>query len=534
MPDTPRVSAANEGGGTLVRRAGIVGAGTLTSRILGFLRDVVIAAIFPAAATDVFFLVFTIPNALRMLLGEGAVASAVVPVFVEIQTREGDEPARVYFAKITGLLLVILTLVSAIGVFAAPALVSLYATGYTEDTARFEETVLLTRVVFPYIFFMGLAALGMGGLNALRRFAVPAFTPALLNVALIASAFLLIEPAVSIGLPMIGALAIGALIGGALQWLAQWPVQRSVGLLRWPSLDLSHPGVRKTLALMVPMLAGFGVYQVNTMIGRSLLTFLPEGSQSYVWYGQRLVEIPQGMFALAIAASALPTLSALRAEGNHDRVREIFGKALRLNLFLALPATIALIVLAEPIVTVAFARGEFGRHDVLETAASLRWQAAGIWAIGSVRTVLPMFLAYHDTRSPVVASATNLLFFAPMAYLLMQHFEHVGIAMALSAAGAAQLLMLLVLLRRKVGRLGLASVLRGASRSLGAALTMGAVIFGISLAGDWSRGGNDLVNIGVLAGAVVAGAAVYAATARLLRSPELGDILAAFRRRVGR
>ena len=162
-PDTPRVSAAKEGGGTLVRRAGIVGAGTLTSRILGFMRDVVIAAIFPAAATDLFFLVFTIPNALRMLLGEGAVASAVVPVFVEIQTKEGEEPARVYFAKITGLLLVVLTGVSAIGVFAAPAIVSLYATGYADDAARFEETVLLTRIVFPYIFFMGLAALGMGG-----------------------------------------------------------------------------------------------------------------------------------------------------------------------------------------------------------------------------------------------------------------------------------------------------------------------------------------------------------------------------------
>jgi len=528
------VSAAKEGGGTLVRRAGIVGAGTLTSRILGFMRDVVIAAIFPAAATDLFFLVFTIPNALRMLLGEGAVASAVVPVFVEIQTKEGEEPARVYFAKITGLLLVVLTGVSAIGVFAAPAIVSLYATGYADDAARFEETVLLTRIVFPYIFFMGLAALGMGGLNALRRFAVPAFTPALLNVALIGAAFLLVEPALALGLPMIGALAIGALIGGALQWLAQWPVQRSVGLLRKPSLDLSHPGVRKTLMLMLPMLAGFGVYQVNTMIGRSLLTFLPEGSQSYVWYGQRLVEIPQGMFALAIAASALPTLSALRAEGNHERVREIFAKALRLNLFLALPATVALIVLAEPIVTVAFSRGEFGRHDVLETAASLRWQAAGIWAIGSVRTVLPMFLAYHDTRSPVVASAVNLLIFAPLAYGLMQAFDHVGIAMALSAAGVAQLLMLLVLLRRKVGRLGLSSVLSSASTSLGAALAMGAAVWGLSRLTDWSAGGNSLTNIGMLAACVVLGAAVYALGSRLLGSTELADILAVLRRRVKR
>ncbi|MCB9594354.1 MAG: murein biosynthesis integral membrane protein MurJ [Sandaracinaceae bacterium] len=528
------MSAAEEGGGTLARRAGIVAAGTLTSRILGFARDAVIAAVFPAAATDLFFLVFTIPNALRMLLGEGAVASAVVPVFAEIRTQEGEEPARVYFAKITGALLVVLTIVSGAGVLAAPLLARLYATGYTDDPQRFAETVTLTRVVFPYIFFMGLAALGMGGLNALRRFAVPAFTPALLNVALIGAAFWLVGPSVSLGLPMVGALALGALIGGALQWIAQWPVQRSTGLLRRPSFDPSHPGVRKTLGLMVPMLAGFGVYQVNTMIGRSFLTFLPEGSQSFVYYGQRLVEIPQGMFALAIAGASLPTLSELRAAGDHDRLRVFFEKALRLNLYLAIPATVALVVLAEPIVAVAFGRGEFSRAEVLATAESLRWQAAGIWAIASVRAVLPMFLAYHDTRSPVIASAANLAIFAPAAWFLMQAYDHVGVAMALSAAGIAQLVTLLALLRRKVGRLGLTAVTRSAARSGLAAAAMAGAAWGVTRLGSWERGGNDLGNVLWLGGACLVGGVVYLVATKLLRSPELEDVLAGVRRRVKR
>jgi len=292
--------------------------------------------------------------------------------------------------------------------------------------------------------------------------------------------------------------------------------------------------VRKTLRLMVPMLAGFGVYQLNTMIGRSLLTFLPTGSQSYIWYGQRMVEIPQGMFALAIAAAALPSLSELRATGDFDRLRRMFGDALRLNLFLALPATVALIVLAEPIVAVVFGRGAFSRAHVLETVDSLRWQAAGIWAIASVRAVLPMFLAYHDTRSPVIASATNLLIFAPTAWFLMWELDHVGVAIALSLAGIAQLLMLLVMLRHKVGRLGLRAVSGGALKSLAASLAMGGYLYGMTGLSDWSRGGNDPKNIAVLAAAVIAGALIYAGCSWLLGSRELGYILAGVRRRIRR
>lgn len=523
-----------EGTGTIARRAGIVGAGTLTSRILGFARDIVFAAVFPTGLTDLFYVAFTIPNALRVLLGEGAVSAAVVPVFTEVRVKDGEAAARAYFARLTGLLLSVLATVTVLGIAFAPALVSVYATGYlVEAPDKFEETVALTRVVFPYIFFMGLAALGMGGLNALRRFAVPAFAPALLNIALITAAFTLAGPAEALGLPPVGALAIGALIGGALQLIAQWPTQRAVGLLQWPRLSLRDPAVKKTLALMVPILAGFGVYQLNTMLGRTFLSFLGDGAQSYIWYGQRLVEIPQGMFALAIAGATLPTLSDLRQRGDLTRLRELFGYSLRLTLFLGIPSSVLLAVLAEPVVAVAFGRGAFERADVIETAASLRWQAMGVWAIASVRTVLPLYYAYNDTRTPVVASAINLVVFTGAALALMGFFSHVGVAMALSAAGIAQLLMLLGMLRRKVGSLGLRAVVASALKVAVASAAMGAACWGIAGFGTWSRGA-DLGNALVLGGSIIAGGLVFLVVAKVLRLTELDEVFGAVRRRLAR
>ncbi len=534
-------AAAREGvedeqkGGAIARRAGVVAAGTLTSRVLGFARDMVFAAAFPTGVTDLFYVAFTIPNALRVLLGEGAVSAAVVPVFSEVRAKEGEEAARDYFAKLTGLLGLVLAIVTAVGVLAAPLLVSVYATGYLfDDPEKYAQTVEITRVVFPYIFFMGLAALGMGGLNALRHFAVPAFAPALLNVALIGAALLLVGPATALGLPAVGALAIGALIGGALQLVAQWPAQRAAGLLRAPRLTVRDPAVRKTLGLLVPVLAGFGVYQLNTMLGRTFLSFQEEGAQSYIYYGQRLVEIPQGMFALAIAGASLPTLSDLRQRGDLDGIRKLFGYSLRLTLFLGIPSAILLAVLAEPIVAVAFGRGAFERADVIETARSLAWQAAGVWAIASVRTVVPLYYAYNDTRTPVIASTVNLVVFAAAALALMGPFRHVGVAMALSAAGVGQLVTLLVLLRRKVGRLGLRAVATSSIRIGAAGAAMAGTCWAIARFGEWSRGGNDPRNAIVLIAAVCAGGAVFLVAAKLLRSPELEELLAAVRRRVRR
>lgn len=519
---------------TIARRAGLVALGTLASRILGAVRDAVIAASFAVGATDAFFVAFTIPNALRVLLGEGAVSGAFVPVFTEVRERHGLERARRFFAALSGAMLVVLLVVTVIGIVAAPTLVTLYAAGYRSDPARFDVTVTLTRLVFPYIFLMGIAALGVGALNAMQRFLVPAFAPTLLNVAMIAAPFLLVPVATSFGMPAIAALAFGALLGGVLQMLAQFPPLARVSLLAWPRFDFRDPFVRKAFRLLVPLLAGLGVYQLNVMLSRLFASFLPAGSQSYLYYGQRLVEIPQGMFALAIATATLPTLSALQSRGDHEEVRRLFRYSLRLSLFVALPASVLLFLLAEPTVAVVFGRGHFEAREIAETARSLRWQAIGIWAVAAVRTTVPVFHAYNDTRTPVVASALNLGVFVLASFLLMRPMEHAGIAAAISFASIAQLAALLVLLRRRTGSIGLGEVARSLGKAAVASAIAGAFGFVVTELADFSRGGNDPRNIATLLVAIGGAALVYLGTAHALRADELGDVTLALRRRLRR
>ena len=297
------------------------------------------AAAFPAEMTDMFVVAFTIPNALRGLLAEGAVSGALMPTYAEKRNAQGEEVAREFYSRFSGAMIILLALTTVLGVLAAPALVYLYAAGYADDPARFASTVSLTRYVFPYIFFMGLAALGMGALNLNKRFAVPALAPALLNVSQVLAPFVFTAPAIALGLPPVGALVLGALVGGLLQVVVQWPALARVGMLLRPRFALGDPAVREALGRMAPLTFGLGVYQVNVMLSRNLASGLVEGSQSYLNYGQRLVEIPQGMFAVAIASAALPTLADLRARGKLDELKRTFTYALRSALFVALPAT---------------------------------------------------------------------------------------------------------------------------------------------------------------------------------------------------
>jgi putative peptidoglycan lipid II flippase len=518
--------------GAMAGRAGLVAAGTLASRALGALRDSVIAHHFPIGATDAFYVAFTIPNALRGLLGEGAVGGAFVPVYAEVKEREGEERARAFYAGLSGVMLAILGLVSLGGVVFAAPIVKLYAAGY--DAEKFALTVQLTRIVFPYIFFMGVAALGMGVLNALRRFFVPAFAPAMLNVAMITAPFAFVPVAIFFGLDPIASLALAALVGGVLQVLAQLPALRSIGYLNWPRWGLRDPYVQKALRLLVPMLVGLGVYQLNLILSRQFASFLPEGSQSYLYYGSRIVDIPQGVFALAIASAAIPSLSTLRSRGEHVEVKRTFTYALRLSLFVAVPASVLLVVLAEPTCAVLFQRGAFDHAATVQTAQSLAWQAVGIWAVASVRIVVPTFYAYQDTRTPVLCSVVNLVVFVVVALVAMPALQHVGIALALSAANAAQLGALLLLLRRRAGLLGMRSVLGSVARTALGCAAMGAAAWGTAKLGRWELGGNDPRNLLVFVAALLAAAIVYLGLAYLVRAPELDDVLGALRKRLGR
>lgn len=519
-------------GGEIARRAGVVAAGTLFSRVLGAVRDAIVAAVFTLAATDAFWLAFTIPNALRVLLGEGAVSAAFVPVFTEVREREGKERAKLLFRNLVGAMAVVLLVVTLLGVFGAPWIVKAYAWGFQRDEALFETTVALTRLLFPYIFLMGLSALMMGALHASKRFAAPAFAPALLNVALIGAALLLAPVLLERGWPAIFALAVGALVGGLLQLVAQLPAVRKEDLMVRPRIGFDDAYVRKCARLMVPLLAGLGVYQLNVLLSRLFASFLPIGSVSYLYYGQRLAEIPQGMFALAIASASLPSLSDAVAHGDEEEAKRLFRHALRLSLFVAVPAGVALTVLAEPTVTVFFGRGRYDALAIHETTRSFVWQALGIWAVASVRTIVPMFHAHNDTRTPVVASALNLITFLSLSLVLMGPMAHAGLAAATTAAAIVQLAALLWLLRRRTGYLGMAEINPSVLRTLVASGVMAAVLWAGARIGRWDLGGNDPRNVGVFVGTVVVGLSTYLGVARALGASELHDLRAALRRRV--
>jgi putative peptidoglycan lipid II flippase len=532
-PDPPADAPPRERGG-LAQSASVVAAGTLVSRVLGLARESVLAACFPKEVTDLWIFAFRIPNTLRGLFAEGAANAAFVPVYAEVRAQQGEQQAKELYAKATGSLLAVLAVLSVVGIVAAPLIMVMAASGLTEDRARFADAVALERIVFPYIFFMGAAALAAGALNAHRSFAVPALAPAVVNIALIAAPFVLVPVALALGLPAIGALALGALIGGALQVIVQWPALARSGLWQRPRIDFRDPGIRKAIALLGPVTAGLGVYQLNVLLSGTLASYLSEGSQTYLWYGQRLVEIPQGMFAIAIATVALPRLADLRARGEVDALKQTVREALRTMLFVAIPASALMIVLAEPIVATLFQRGPFGRAETLETAGSLAWQAAGVWAIASVRVVVPVFHAHRDTRTPVLASAVNLVVFGGVGIALSQGpMRHEGIALAISAAGAVQLAVLVALLRRKIGALGLGEVVASAARIALASSAMAGAAWSVARLGRWEDG-VDLVDVAVLAGAVVAGGVVYLGAAAVLRAPELDGVLGAVRRRLRR
>jgi putative peptidoglycan lipid II flippase len=490
----------------------------------------VIAASFSVVATDAFFIAFTIPNTLRMLLGEGAVSGAFVPVFSEVRTQRGHDAARVFSERFTGTLAALLLLATLLGILAAPLLAWAYAGGLAEVPESFALVVSLTRWLFPFLLLAGLGALATGLLNVLGHYAVPAFAPALLNVAMIASPFVLAPLALWLDAPSILTLAFGALLGGVLQLLVQVPALKKQGMLPRPRLGFRDPDVRRGLALMGPLVLGLGVYQLNMMLSRLFTSFLPTGSQSYLNYGQRVIEVPQGMFALAVASAALPTLARLRSEGKRDELLALFRDSLRLTMFVAIPASAALCALAEPTSAVLFGRGIFTAEHVHETARSLAVEALGVWAVALVRTVVPMFAAHGDTRTPVKASALNLVLFLALSAALMGVLDHVAIALANSAAAALQLVVLLVFLRKHTGPLGLSAVLVSALRIALASLGMGLVLWAASRQLDWTHA-SELSRTALFVAICTLGALSFVLFAWLLRSPELHELWAAVRRR---
>jgi putative peptidoglycan lipid II flippase len=518
----------------VTRRAGIVGLGTLASRITGLVRDSVIAAYFPKEAIDAFQVAFMIPNSFRRLTAEGSFSISVTTVFSKIWTKADLEASQRFVRATLGFSILFLAVVTAAGMLGARGLTWAAGSGFAAHPEKYALATSLTRSMFPYVLFVSLTALAMGVLNSAGKFFTSAVSPLLLNVATIGCAVGLSAAMPGLGLDPIFSLAVGTLVGGVAQLVIQLPPLRTLKLLVRPALDFANTGLRQVLRITLPMVFGAAAYQVGLFVSNSFASTLGHGAVTYIQFSARLMEFPLAVLVMAISTAALPSLAALRGKGEMEEMKGVYMHALRLALFVTTPAMVALIALAEPVMTVVYQRGLFGHDDVMKTAAALQWMAAGICSVALLRQTVPVFYALEQVRFPVIMSFANIGVFVASALPLMRLFGHVGLCMALSLAATVQGIGLLVVLRLRIGRLGLAGMTKAWCKMIVAAAPMAGVVYGLATFGRGEKGGNDPRNIAVLAGAVVAGIIVYALAARALRMSEFAELVAAVRRRRGR
>ena len=494
---------------SLARSFGTVGANTLVSRVLGFVRDLVTAHVFGAgAATDAFFVAFKIPNFLRRLFAEGAFATAFVPVLSEYKARRSVEELRLFVDHVASTLGLALLGVTAIGMLAAPALIGLFAPGFLREPAVFDLAAGMLRITFPYLFLISLTAFAGGVLNTHQRFGVPAFTPVLLNLSLIGCAWWL-APVLE---QPITALAWGVLLAGVAQLAFQVPFLRQLNLMPRFRPAPRDEGVRRVLRLMVPALFGVSVAQISLLFDTLIASFLDAGSITWLYYSDRLMEFPLGILGAALATVILPSLSRRHAESSPKEFSRTLDWGLRTTLLLGVPASLGLFLLAGPMLAALFHSGNFDQHDVLMAERSLKAYSAGLTAFILVKVLAPGFYARQNTRTPVriavIALATNMALNVALVFPL----RHAGLALATTLAAALNAALLYRGLRREGvyspppgwGRIWLAL---GVSGGLMAAL----LFWGAGDVHEWlALGRSDRVIR--LVGWIFAGGLVYAAS----------------------
>jgi putative peptidoglycan lipid II flippase len=414
---------------SLLRALGTISSLTLVSRILGFVRDALIARLFGAGiATDAFFVAFRIPNLLRRLFAEGAFSQAFVPILADYRTREGEVATRRLVDRTASLLAVALLAVSLLGMALAPFIIYVSAPGFAAHPEKFDLTVAMLRVVFPYILFISLVSLAGGILNTWSRFAIPALTPSLLNVAMIVGA--------AWGAPYFDppamALAWAVFAGGVLQLLFQVPALARIGMLPRPQWSWSDPGVRRILKLMAPAALGVSVAQVSLIINTIFASFLVSGSVSWLYYADRLMEFPTGLLGVALGTILLPSLSRYHSTVAFDEYSKLLDWGLRLALLLALPAAAALAVLGVPLITTLFHYGAFAEQDVWMTRQALAAYSVGLTALILVKVLAPGFYARQNVKTPVKIAIMTLAVTQLMNAAFIVPLQHAGLALATS------------------------------------------------------------------------------------------------------
>ncbi len=521
-------ASARETHRSVMEAAGLVGAATFSSRILGFIRDMVLARLFGATpAADAFFVAFRIPSLLRELFAEGSMSSAFIPVFTEYRTLRSKQDAWELASAVFTTLLTVVTAVTVLGILAAPWIVGLLAPGFRADPEKFALTTLLARVMFPYLVFISLAALAMGMLNSVRAFAAPAFSPLFLNIFILIGALVL---APRLPQPIIG-VAIGVVAGGAAQFAMQLPSLRVRGLLFGWRYDPRHPGLRRIGLLMVPSLLGLSVTQINLTVSTILASFFA-GGPTYLFYGMRLIQFPLGIFGVALATAILPTLSAQAARGALEELRTTLGFGLRMILFIIVPAMIGLMLLRRPIVQLFFEHGTFTAQDTAETALAVLCYAAGLWAFGGVRIIVAAFYSLQDTKTPAWSAATAVVANILFSLALMGPLGPAGLALATALAAMVNGSILVGVLHRRLGGVAWGPVRSSFLRVLGACLPMAAACWWVADAQVWNRPDDWVAKSVMLFVGIGLSVTGYLGIHALLRSEELDVLWGMVRRKL--
>ncbi|MEF2143931.1 MAG: murein biosynthesis integral membrane protein MurJ [Desulfovibrionaceae bacterium] len=499
---------------SMARNTMVVAGATLVSRVFGFVRDVIVAfALGAGFAADAFFVAFRIPNLLRRLFGEGSLTMAFIPVFTRVREEQGEQAAQAMArAALVWLCLILGVLTVIVEILAGP-LTFLIAPGFADNPELFDLTTRLVRICFPFVIMICGVALCMGVLNASGHFLGPALAPVMLNVALIVAAL----GGYYAGADVAVCLSFGVLAGGVLQWMLQQPYLRAQGFTWRGAWTWRDAGVRRMALLMLPTVFGAAVYQINILLGTLLASYLPEGSVSYLYYADRLVQFPLGVFGIAVSTAALPSLSVLAARAQMGEFNRTLKTAVGLTMFIAMPAMAGLLALAEPIVRLLFERGAFTSEAVVASAAALVAYSAGLPFIAGARPLVAAFYSLENTRTPVLVAVVSLVLNIGLGLALMRPLAHVGLAVAVSVSSAANFVLLLLLLRKHLDRapLPVGTFLK--------CLLLSCVVY----AGAWASAlGPSLLWLGLMPVWVV----VYVAGALALRVPEADLFLRSLRR----
>jgi len=521
--------------GGIAGAAGAVSIAVMCSRVLGLVREQIFAGLFGAGfAYDAFVVAFRIPNLLRDLFGEGALSAAFVTVFSAYDTNRGPEETWRLAGRVLTFFAILLSVLTLVGIYFAEPIVNLLAPDFGLIPGKTELTVMLTRIMFPFLLFVALAAIVMGMLNTRGKFFIPALSSAFFNLGSIIGGVSLALLFPRLGMPAIAGMAWGTLIGGLLQLLIQLPTLKKTGFRLLPSLHFNDPGLKKVLRLMLPATIGLSATQINIFVNTNFAASCAQGSVSWLNYAFRMVQLPIGVFGVAISIAAMPVMARCAARKDITGLRQTFVSSLVMVFSLAIPATVGLILLARPIIRLIFEHGMFTGFDTTQTAAALTCYAYGLFAYSAVKIMVPVFYALDDTRYPVMGSFLAVAANIVIIKLTIDTFAHQAIALSTSAVMVLNFLFLGTVLYRKLDGYPLARMATGLAKIGGAA---GIMALFLLQGRHWLAGtlaGPVYQQITAIAFLVAAGATIYGISLHLLGLEELDEIVTKVRSRLGR